>query len=109
VAPGARQGARQPHRDGVDAIVIATSDMHGAFGILELCGTQGHAHAAFSDRFHAFKSQLLAFVRYLRTGVRPFPFEETIELSRIVIAGIQSREQGGREVLLEEIAAHASA
>jgi hypothetical protein len=96
------------HHTGVDVTVVAASDMHGAFGVLQLCGTQGHAHAAFSDRFHAFKEQLLAFVSFLRTGVRPFPFAETVELSRIVIAGIQSRQEGGREVTLEELAAHAS-
>ncbi len=42
-----------------------------------------------------------ALINYLRTGVRPFPFEETVELMRLVIAGIRSREEGGREVGIE--------
>ena len=68
-----------------------------------MCGTAGNAHAVFSDSFFAFKAQLVAFIEYLRTGVLPFPFTETIELMKLVIAGIRSREEGGREVLLSEI------
>ena len=91
------------HRRGVDVVVAATTDMYGGFGLLQLCGTAGHAQTALSDTFFAFKSQLEAFIRYLRTGARPFPFEETTELMKLVIAGIRSREQNGREILLEDI------
>jgi hypothetical protein len=41
----------------------------------------------------------------LHTDERPFPFSETEELMRMVIAGIRSREEGGSIVPLEEIAA----
>jgi len=91
------------HGSGADAVVAATADMYGAFGCLLLCGTAGHAQAVFSDTFYAFKAQLEAFIGYLRTGSRPFPFEETVELMRLVIAGIRSRGQDGREVSLEEV------
>ena len=86
------------HKCGADVMVAAIADMYGAFGCLQLCGTAGHAQTAFSDSFFSFKAQLGAFVDYLRTGVRPFPFTETVELMKLVIAGIGSREQGGREV-----------
>jgi hypothetical protein len=43
------------------------------------------------------------FVHWLRTGEEPFPFSETVELLKLVIAGIRSREEGGREVFLSEI------
>jgi predicted dehydrogenase len=91
------------HRGGADAVVVATSDMYGAYGCLQLCGTTGHAQVAFGDAFFAFKSQLEAFIEFLRTGVHPFPFSETVELMQLVIAGVLSREQGGREVAIEEI------
>lgn len=91
------------HRCGADVVLVATSDMYGAFGLLQLCGTAGNAIAAFQDSFYSFKAQLQAFVDYLRTGDLPFPFAETEELMRIIIAGIISREDGGREVALEEI------
>ena len=90
-------------RKSVDAVVVATGDMYGAFGCLQLCGTTGHAQVAFRDTYFAFKTQLAAFIEYLQTGVRPFPFAETVELMQLVIAGIRSREEGGREVQLSEI------
>lgn len=91
------------HRCGADAVIAATADMYGAFGCLQLCGVAGHAQIAFSDSFYSFKKQLEAFIAYLRTGMRPFPFEETVELMKLVIAGLRSRAEGGREVKLEEI------
>lgn len=40
---------------------------------------------------------------YFRTGEEPFPFEESVELMKLVIGGLRSREEGGREVFLDEI------
>ena len=91
------------HRAGVDVIVVASADMYGSFGCLQLCGTAGKVQLASGDTFFSFKAQLEAFIGYLRTGVPPFPFSETVELMQLVIAGIRSREEGGREVLLSEI------
>ncbi len=91
------------HRDGVEVMVAAIADMYGAFGVLNLCGTAASAHAVMADTFFAFKSQLATFVHYLRTGERPFPFAETEELMKLVIAGIRSRDENGREVRLDEI------
>ena len=91
------------HRCGADIIVVASSDMYGSFGCLQLCGTAGKVQLTSSDTFFAFKTQLEALIGYLRTGVLPFPFAETVELMQLVIAGIRSREQGGREVALAEI------
>lgn len=89
------------HRSGADAIVVASADMLGAFGCLQLCGTAGYAQVAFKDSFYSFKAQLEAFVGYLRTGLHPFPFAETVELMRLVIGGIRSRDEGGREIRIE--------
>ncbi len=91
------------HRNGVDVIVVASADMYGSFGCLQLCGTVGKVQLASGDSFSAFKAQLEAFIGYLRTGIHSFPFDETVELMQLVIAGIRSRDQGGREVLLSEI------
>lgn len=91
------------HRRGVDGVVAAIADMLGAFGCLQVCGTAGRVQLASGDSFFAFKAQLAAFVDYLRTGVQPFPFEETVELMRLVIGGIRSRDEGGREVAMDEM------
>ena len=91
------------HRNGADVVVVANYDMFGGFGLLQLVGTAGNVHVSSGDTFFSFKSQLEAFIAYLRTGVRPFPFTETVELMQILIASIRSRDEGGREVLLSEI------
>jgi len=91
------------HASGVDVNVIAINDMYGGFGLLQLCGTADSVQAAPKDTYHSFKEQLVAYVRYLRTGERPFPFSQTEELMKMIIAGIMSREKDGTEVLLADI------
>lgn len=86
------------HRRGADIVIAATADMYGAFGLLQLCGTAGSATIQFQDTFYAFKAQLAAFVDYVQTGIRPFPYAETQELMALVTGGIASREQGGAEI-----------
>ena len=65
--------------------------------------TTGWLAAAFENTFYAFKRQLEVFAGYLRSGDLPVPFEETVEMMKIIIAGIRSRQQSGRTVLLDEI------
>ena len=77
--------------------------MFGGFGQLQLCGTAGSRALATGDTFHSFRAQLVAFIDYLRSGKHPFPFSETIELMKLVIAGRLSREQGGRVINLSEV------
>ncbi len=93
------------HSRGADVVIAAIGDMYGSFGQLNLCGTAGAVHVGMGDSFYSFKAQLITFIDYLRTGELPFPWEETVELMKIIIAGIRSREEGGREVLLSEIKA----
>jgi hypothetical protein len=77
--------------------------MFGSFGDLTLAGTAGSVQINSSDSYYAFKTQLENFIQYLQTGERPFPWSETVELMKMVIAGLMSRAQNGRKVLLEEI------
>jgi predicted dehydrogenase len=91
------------HASGVEVVLAAVSDMDGAFGCLNVYGTQGTLSAKFSDTFFAFKTQLEQFIQYLRSGEPPFPFDETIELMKILIAGIRSRSESGRKIRLDEI------
>ena len=88
------------HQNGADVVVAVVEDMVGSFGVLTLCGTAGNAEVVFSDTFYSFKAQLAAFVHYLRTGARPFPWEQTVELMRMIVAGVESRNKGGVEVSL---------
>lgn len=63
----------------------------------------GSVVVADSDSFYAFKKQLEMFIQYLRTGEEEYPFADTVEMAKIIIAGIISREEGGRRVWLSEI------
>jgi len=91
------------HEDGVDTVLSVIDDLYGCFGHLHVFGTEDSGSAVFSDTFFAFKAQLEAFVDYLRTGAQPFPFEETVEQMKIIVAGLRSRDENGRTVFLEEI------
>lgn len=91
------------HECGADVVVIVRKDLFGGSGLLTIAGTKGSDQLKSMDSFYSFKTQLEAFDCYLRTGERPFPYEETEELMRMIIAGIQSREAGGKEILLKDI------
>lgn len=91
------------HACGADIVIAVEKDMLGAWGLIQLCGTAGYAALRIQDTFYSFRKQLESFIGYLRTGRRPFPFAETVELMKLVIAGIRSRDEGGREVFLDEI------
>ncbi len=89
------------HSSGCNVNVIQGIGMGGA-GMLVI-GEYGSRYLECGDSYYAFKKQLDLFVHYLRTGEEPFPFAESVELMKLVIGGLRSREEGGREVFLDEI------
>ena len=91
------------HASGANVFLAAIKDMYGGFGYLNLHGTKGSLQTVTKDTFYSFKTQLVSFVDYLRTGELPFPFEETVELMKIIIAGIRSREESGKKIYLSDI------
>ena len=91
------------HDSGVDVVLAVVADMMGGISNMEIYGTTGSMSVVADDTFNIFKDHLAAFVKYLRSGRPPFPFRETVELMKIIIAGIRSREESGRTVLLKEI------
>ena len=68
-----------------------------------IIGEKGSRYIDDGDSYYAFKKQLDKFVHWLRTGQEPFPFTQTVELMKMIVAGIRSREEGGRKVMLSEI------
>ena len=89
------------HESGCNVDIPQGVGMAGA-GIL-MIGTRGSTYARCQDSYYAFKKQLDLFVHWLRTGEEPVPFADTVEMMKIVIAGLRSREEGGRVVYLDEI------
>ncbi|MBQ7033873.1 MAG: Gfo/Idh/MocA family oxidoreductase [Clostridia bacterium] len=89
------------HENGIDINLAVIYDSAGSD--LKLVGTKDSVSVPMKDSYYAFHKQLDEFVEYLETGVRPYPFEETVEMMEIIIAGIRSRKEGGRKVILDEI------
>ena len=85
------------HKCGADVILSGIYDC-GGDGTMLLAGTGGSIRLSTRDSYHSFRSQLVSFVDFLKTGERPYPWSETVELMKLVIAGIESREQGGKEI-----------
>lgn len=93
------------HKGGFDCVLWAYYEAFGAFGIYNVYGSKDSGACRFRDTFHAFKTQLQTFVDYVRTNEHPFDPAETFEQMRIISAGTMSREEGGREVALDEVVA----
>ena len=89
------------HERGIDVNIASIYD--SAASPIKIVGTKGSVTVPTSDSYFSFHKQLEVFVEYLETGVRPYPFEETVELMMVIIAGIRSREEGGRKVMISEI------
>ncbi len=83
------------HERGIDIMIALIKDVQYGGG-LRLAGTKGNVYVCSKDTFYAFKSQLQAFVNFLRSGEPPFPFSETEELMKLVIGGIESRENANK-------------
>jgi len=69
-----------------------------------IVGTDKTVTVASEDAFYSFKTTLLKFVELVKTGKSPIPYQETVEFSKVIIAGAISLNEGSREVALEEIA-----
>jgi hypothetical protein len=85
------------HRRGIDIVIACIKDIQHGAG-LHIGGTAGNITIRTNDTFYGFKAQLQAFIDFLRSGKYPFPYSETDELMRMVIAGIESRNAGGKVI-----------
>ncbi len=89
------------HEKGIDINLVNIYDM-SPLG-LQISGTKGSVTVPSKDSYYSFKTQLEKFISFAKGGEPEYPFSETIELMEIIIAGIRSRNEGGRKVMLEEI------
>jgi predicted dehydrogenase len=89
------------HESGCRVDIPQGVGMVGA-GLL-MIGTRGSSYVQGKDSYSAFKKQLDLFVKWLRTGEEPVEFSDTVEMMKIIVAGLRSREEGGRVVRLDEI------
>ena len=84
------------HKRGIDVILTGIKDCGGSG--LTIGGNKGCIHLQSYDSYNSFRDQLVDFVNFLKTGERPYPWSETVELMKLLIGAIESREQGGVEI-----------
>lgn len=91
------------HRSGLQITVPVLYDGGPAFGMVQLCGTEGQTGFQFKDTYTNFRRLMISFVQFVQSGNRPFPFAETVELMAVLIAGLRSRAENSRRVEIQEI------
>ncbi len=91
------------HRSGAQVTLPIIYDGGATFGTVHICGSTGQSHFRFADTYTGFRNQLLSYIDFVRTGRAPHPFQDTVEMMTILIAGILSRNENSRCVTIEEI------
>lgn len=91
------------HKNGTQATIAALHEATGSFGVMHAYGKDGNHSIRMHDTYRAFRCQLVAVIEWLRSDREPYPFSETEELMAIIIAALQSREQGGTLVSVQSI------
>lgn len=89
------------HKDGIHVNLAVIKDI--AASELKLVGTADSVCVPLKDSYTAFHTQLTHFIDYAMGGDPDFPFSETVELMKIIIAGIESRNKNGEEIFLSDI------
>jgi predicted dehydrogenase len=100
---GGNEVATISHRNGLLASIAILPNAPGGSGIVHAYATAANRSVKMADTYTAFRGQMLAFVETVRSGRHPYPFAETIEIMLILIAGLRSREAGGRPIHLDEL------
>lgn len=89
------------HKSGCRVTVVQGVGMCG--GGTMILGSKESRYIETKDSYYAFKKQLDLFVNWLRTGIEPFPFSDTVELMKLVVGGLASRKEGGKRIFLKDI------
>ena len=87
------------HKTGVDLLITGIYDHAGPIPLV-ISGNSQSTVVYMKDSYNSFRNQLVSFIHFLRTGERPFPWQETVELMKLLIGGIESRELNGKEILI---------
>ena len=95
--------AHLQHASGTQLTVPVIYDGGPSFGMIQVCGTAGQAGFRFSNTYTNFRRLMSSFIDYVQSGIRPYPFTETVELMAILIAGLRSRAENSRRVEISEI------
>lgn len=88
------------HQSGVTATIGCFVKALGSMAVFHAYGAEGHASIRITDTYFAFRAQLVAAIKWFRDGIDPYPFENTVELMKIIISAGQSALQDGQTISL---------
>lgn len=91
------------HQSGTQVTLAAIESAVGSFGVFTAYGKDGFKSIRTQNTYIAFRSQLLSFIEFVRTGQDPFPFSQTVEMMAGIIAGILSRNQNGKQISIPQL------
>jgi len=91
------------HRSGIRITLGTSFDAVGCSGSMHFYGNEGELSVRLEDTYRTFRGQMLAARDFFLEGIRPLPFDETVEMMAVIIAGIRSREQGGAIIYVSDI------
>lgn len=89
-------------RDGLQITFYLFNDITGTFQ-LSLFGQQGWKLVDIRNSYSMFRDNIIEFVRSVEEGKPRLAFSKTRNIISIIIAAKESRENGGKEVLLEKL------
>lgn len=93
------------HKSGVQLTLGIFKDTMGSHSVINAYGRGRHEFFRMDDTYNTFRNQLLSIVEWGITGLDPYPFEETVELMAVIIAGLDSRKQNGAMISVESVLA----
>lgn len=91
------------HLSGTQITIAAIHDAIGSQGVLHAYGKSGEKAIALRSTYQTFRSQLLEIVRWVQSGIEPYPFSQTVELMNVLMAGLESRRRGGEIVPISSV------
>jgi hypothetical protein len=87
--------------DGYPIVVNCLGEGCVAFQV-DIWGTKNDFHVSIRDNFSAFRRTMISFENFVQSESLDYPFDETVEIIKVIIAGKMSRKEN-RKVELHEI------
>jgi len=83
--------------DGIPVIINVFMDISSTFQI-SVFGQQGWKLIDIKNSYSMFRDNIIEFIRSVQEGKSRLPFEKTANIIRVLIAGKESLEKGGKKI-----------
>ena len=97
---GERNIVQITYRDGRVLMLLVFPDMAQVFQ-LQVYGENGYVSVTVQDWDYFYWNMLNTFVHSVKNNTQPIPLEETHEIIKVLILGVESLRSGGKRLALE--------